>query len=257
MNMNGINYSSLFANTNMFGQSKSIRDDMDSKLKGRLTSTGAKKTETKKAEQDTVEFNSSARQINKAGYDRPKRRVEQKAENQSVEESFQLSDKAQKLLDELKEKYDNMEFRVARWSTDEEENYYASKCEKDFSVLIDPDALEAMAADDEVRAQYESILENATKTSDTLREELGEDADKIQNFTVSIDRDGKVTYTLQLIEDFNKRNAENAAKQKEALENMREEKKEEIKKEAEKESARRISADSLEELIAKVKEKLS
>ena len=36
-------------------------------------------------------------------------------------------------------------------SSDEEQDYYASKCTKDYSVLISPEALEQMAADESVR----------------------------------------------------------------------------------------------------------
>lgn len=250
MNMNGINYSSLFTNTNPFGKASVLKEEQDTKVRNKVTGTKERREEKRK-NQDSVEISGAGRELSKAIYEKPRMAVTQKSEN--AQDEYKLSDNAQKLLEELKEKYSNMEFRVMRWSSDEEEDYYARKCEKDFSVLIDPDALEAMAADEEVRAKYESVLEGATSTSDQLKEELGEDAAAVKNFTVSIDRDGKVSYSLQLIENFKKANEERAKAQKDSLEKAKEEKREESKKA----DADRIKADSLEELIEKVKSRLA
>ena len=93
-------------------------------------------------------------------------------------------------------KYDNMDIAVAEWSSDEEQDYYASMATKEYSVLINPELLEKMAADESVREQYESVLSGAGEKFDTLQEELGEDADKIKSFRISIDQDGNVSYAV-------------------------------------------------------------
>ena len=118
---------------------------------------------------DTVEINGKSRQLQKAGYDRPncvtpKQEEKYKAlDATGIQEGIELSDAAKNLLEELREKYGNMEISVAKWSSDEEQDYYARNCQKEYSVLIDPEALEAMAADESVREKYESILEDVMK----------------------------------------------------------------------------------------------
>lgn len=259
--MNGINYSSLFT------ENKSVNGSTS--FKGKL-SGGKKETAQKKAfDTDTVEINGQSRQIPKVGYDRPKAVVRQTSQDEAqaykkldengIQEGIELSDKAKKILDELREKYQNMDIKVLNWSSDDEQDYYAARTTKDYSVLIAPEALEAMANDDAEKEKYMSILDGAGKASETIKQELGEDAEKIKNFTISIDKDGKVSYAVQLIKDFAQRNKDNAKSVKEKIEQAREEKAKADKKEKMKnrEKAETIKADSLEELVSRIKEKLN
>ena len=248
--MNGINYSSLLSNTGLFSnQTTSVQEE--TKYKSGTTSKTSSKAANENVDHDTVEINGQSRQVQKAGYERPKR-VQQKPEEKykaldanGVQEGIELSDAA---LDLLKE------------STDEEQEYYASGCQKDYSVLINPELLEKMAADESVRAEYEAILDQADDHSAAIEEALGEDADQIKNFSITIDANGKVSYAVQLIKDFEERNAkrtEDASKK--SAEEIREKKLEEKrakKKEEEKERLERIQADSIDELIEKIKNKL-
>ena len=64
-------------------------------------------------------------------------------------ESVELSDDAKDLLKRLKKKYGNMDFVVANYSSDEEAQRYLAGGTKDYSVLIEPEVLEKMAADEE------------------------------------------------------------------------------------------------------------
>lgn len=261
--MNGINYSSLLSNTNLFSnQTKSVQEDTKYKAGSLIEKDSSSAVEN--ADHDTVEINGQSR-VQKAGYDRPKR-VQQKPEERykaldanGVQEGIELSDAAMDLLKELREKYGNMEISVAKWSTDEEQDYYARGCQKDYSVLIDPELLEKMAADESVRAEYESVLDQAGDHSAALEEALGEDADKIKSFSISIDANGKVSYAVQLIKDFEERNAKRAEGSEKSAEEIREEKLEErrAKRRAEeKERLERITADSMDDLIEKIKTKL-
>lgn len=231
--MNGIDYGTLLGNTNLFQQSDKVNGN--NLLRGKVTGTVKKQTYATDA-QDSVEISGKSREVQKAGYERPKAVVIQSTKSQESE----LSDAAKKLLEELREKYDNMKFTVARWTTEEEEDAYAQNCEKEFSVLIDPELLEQMAADEEVRAKYEDVLSGASEKSETLREELGEDAEKIENFTIAMDADGNISYIVQLVEDFAKQNKVDAKEQQE-----------EIKE------SRKVRAESMEELIASIKERLA
>lgn len=261
--MNGINYSSLLSNTSLFSnQTKSVQED--TKYKTSMVPEKENSNATEKVDHDTVEINGQSR-FQKAGYDRPKR-VQQKPEEKykaldvnGIQEGIELSDAAFDLLKELREKYGNMEITVAKWSTDEEQDYYARGCEKDYSVLMDPELLEKMAADESIRAEYEAVLDQAGKNTAELEEALGEDVDKIKNFSITIDANGKVSYTVQLIKDFEERNAKRAEALEKSAEEMREEKLEEKRAknaEEEKERLERITADSMEELMDKIKNKL-
>lgn len=236
--MNGIDYGTLFGNSSLFGQTDKVNNN--SLMKGKLTGVSKKKEEKADA-QDSVEISGKSREIPVAGYQKPKMKVTQNKQSQeatNIQES-ELSDAAKELLAELREKYTNMEFTVTSWNSDEEEEYYASKCEKDFSVLIDPQLLEQMAADEDVRVKYEEVLDGASGKSETLKEELGEDAEKIESFTIAIDGNGKVSYIVQLVEDFAKKNKIDKKEQQEEIKEKR-----------------KIRAESMEELLAAIKEKL-
>lgn len=253
--MNGVNYQSLLGNTNFF-------NNQESKVKNQAVNGnagfGKKSIESNRmnADWDTVEIDGQSRAIPKAGYDRPKRvSVNQqssykKVDENGIQEGIDLSKEAQSLLEELREKYSNMDIKVVNWSTDEEQDYYAAKTDKEYSVLIAPEALEAMAADEEVRSQYESVLENAGNNSNQLNEELGEDVQKIDKFSVTIDKDGNVSYMVTLIKDFEERNSQINKKstEKTVEEEQRKQKRADIKK---------IQAASMEELIAAIKKEIS
>ena len=97
----------------------------------------------------------------KAGYSKPKKTEssEYKPLNaDGIQEGVELSDAAKSLLEELREKYGNMDISVAEWSTDEEQDYYAEQSNKDYSVLINPELLEKMATDPAAREKYEKEL---------------------------------------------------------------------------------------------------
>jgi hypothetical protein len=123
-----------------------------------------------------------------------------------------------------------------------------------------------MAADESVREQYESIISSASETSDKLAQELGDDYDSIESFSINIDADGNTTYVVKLLKEMTESNKTNsktlAEKQQERLEEKKEEEKAEEKK-AEKEEQQeeleeeleenRIEASTLDELIEKIK----
>ena len=98
-----------------------------------------------------------------------------------------------------------------------------------------------MAADESVREKYESILDGAGESSKKMQEELGDDVKKIQSFTITIDKDGKVSYAVKLIQDFAERNEKRTEEARKAQQAKKEE---------------TIQADSIENLIAAIKAKL-
>lgn len=253
--MNGINYNTLLNNTGLYSNRSTSNDVVQQYAAANARNKQATDSKQANADKDTYEHTT----VNaKAGYEKPKS-VESKykaLDSNGVQEGIKLSDNAKKLLEELRKKYGNMSISVAEWSTDEEQDYYAGLTDKDYSVLINPELLEKMAADDSVREQYESVLSNAGKASETLKEELGEDVDKIKSFSITMDADGKITYAVKLLKDMTEQSKNNTKTQKDRIEEKRAERKEQEKKQQEKLETEKIEADSIEGLIAAIKEKL-
>jgi len=263
--MNGINYNTILSNTGLFSNKAASNDPVKSAVNAVANKVDDKKSANQtNADQDTYEH---SRQVKKAGYEKPANVAPSENKYKAldangVQEGIKLSDNAKNLLEELRKKYGNMSISVAEWSTDEEQDYYAGLTDKEYSVLINPELLEKMAADDSIREQYESVLDNAGKASETLKAELGEDADKIKSFSITIDADGKTKYAVQLIKDMteqskNDKKVSESDKQQERIEEKRAEKKEQEKERQEKLETEKIEADTLEDLIAAIKEKLN
>lgn len=259
--MNGINYSTLVGNSNVY-QSGSITEDIVSKNAAARTVESKKTSDARQTNADMDTYESGQARAARAGYERPKStKTKYKAlDADGVQEGIQLSDAAKKLLSELKEKYGNMQFTVATWSSDEEEEYYASQTSKDYSVLINPELLEKMAADESVRAEYESVLSGAGDKFKEFKDGLGADADKVTGFSISIDMDGKVSYAVKLLQGMAESSAQRAKEQQEKAAQDRQEERvqqrRDERRQAQEERYEKLQADSVEELIAAVKNKL-
>ncbi len=180
-------------------------------------------------------------------------------------ESPKLSEKAQSLLDKIKEKYgEKMDFMVASYSSEEEAQRYLSGGTKEYSVLINPELLEKMASEKDGEKKISSMIEDATSKLSDVAEKLGEDSDVVR-LGVSFDQDGNASYFAEL--------EKGSAKQRERIENARAEKKEQAAKEkkaAEKKAAKErlsgrddpyaydgkrttVYADSIDDLLEKIR----
>lgn len=172
----------------------------------------------------------------------------------------QLSDKAKALLQELKRSYNNADFYVADYDSEEEASEYLSRGTKDYSVLIDPEELERMANDDEVKKQNLSLLDESLNKLGEMKEELKASGreDEVVSLGVNIGKDGKVSYFAEL--------EKAGERQKEFVDKIREDKKEAAKEaEAEKagnpqdkynyEHSKRatVSADNVDDLLEQIK----
>ena len=201
-------------------------------------------------------YSSSVQSRKTASADSRKTDGTKKANNNSV----QLSDKAKALLQELKKTYKNADFYVAEYETDEEAAEYLSRGSKDYSVLIDPEELERMANDDEVKKQNLSLLDESLDKLGEMKEELKETGreDEVVSLGVNIGKDGQVSYFAQL--------EKAGERQKEFVDKIREEKKEAAKEaEAERtgkgqdkynyEHSKRatVTANSIEDLLDQIK----
>ena len=166
-------------------------------------------------------------------------------------EPVRLSEKAKKLLEELKKTYGNMDFIVANYDSDEEAAAYLSRGTKEYSVLIDPETLEQMAADKETKDKYIGILEDSVNQLSDIKNQLGDQKDEIKSIGISIDKDGNVSFFAEL--------EKAGERQKEFIERSREKRAEERaaedKKAYEHDRSKRttVYADSVEELLEQIK----
>ena len=112
-----------------------------------------------------------------------------------------LSDKAQKYYEKLKAKYSNMDFILV--SKDQKANAQANEAEskkgmyqssKELLVLIDSDKIEKMAEDEEYRAKYEGILNNAASRLNQMKDSLGSKADSVSSFGMTFDDHGNASF---------------------------------------------------------------
>lgn len=167
-----------------------------------------------------------------------------------------LSTKAQDYLEKLKEKYNMADIIIADYATDEEAQAYMAGAKKDYAVVITPDLLEKMATDEEAQTKYEGIIDQAMGNMTTIKEQLGEDADKVSGIGMTVDDDGNVKYFAMLDEQ----RVRDSERQEALKEKRAEEKKAEKKEEAQEKQEERITkktktikADSIEELIEKIR----
>lgn len=168
----------------------------------------------------------------------------------------QLSERAKALLEELKKTYTNMDFFVADYETDEEAASYLSRGTKEYSVLIDPETLEQMAADDTVKEKYLGILDGAKGQLDDIREELEDKGETVKNIGITIKDDGTVSYFANL--------EKNSEMQRERIEESKRQKQEEEAKTESQTAGNRwhpkegikkttVQADSIEELLDRIR----
>ena len=144
-------------------------------------------------------------------------KAEEAKETTGVQDKeVQLSDKAKALLEELKQKYGNMDFFVADFSTDEEAQSYLSRGTKEFSVLIDPATLEAMAEDEETKTKYTDMIDKATSQLAEIKDQLEEDeGTEVKRIGISFDSEGNMSMFAEL-EQISERRREAIAKEREA-----------------------------------------
>ena len=175
----------------------------------------------------------------------------------SADSKVKLSDRAQKVLDELKEKYGNTDFYVADFKSEEEAGQILANSTKDYGVVIKPEELEKMAEDAEYKDKIFQTISDAQSTLDEFRENLSEEEKgSVKRVGFSIGDDGKVSYFAEL-EKAGKAQSERIKKQREekAEEAKAEEKKAEKAKEKEPPTVRSyVKAESMDELGAKLRE---
>ncbi|MCM1027253.1 MAG: DUF6033 family protein [Roseburia sp.] len=171
-----------------------------------------------------------------------------------------LSDRAKKLLKDLQKSYGNMDFMIADYSTEEEAASYLSRGKNDYSVLLTPEELEKMAADEDYKKENLKTLDDAVAKLGEMKNQLGEQGEDVKRLGIAIGDDGEVSFFAEL--------EKTSEKQRERIERQRENRKEEAadaKKKAEQEKLQdagflqggvkrtTVYASSVEELSEKIK----
>lgn len=187
--MNGINnfYNDM---SNLSGKSKLA-------AKGYTDNFVDNKKTKGKSKYDTADFSDTLEKTQKKNDDI---KVEK---NSATEKTAELSETAQSYLDKLKEKYPDMDFIIADFSTDAEADKLLSQGKGEYNVLLTPDLLERMANDGETAAKYEAIIDESVGQFTEKAEELDDYREDVADkYGVSVDSKGTVNYYALLNDGF-------------------------------------------------------
>ncbi len=181
-----------------------------------------------------------------------------------------LSEKAAKYYEELKSKYQNMDFILVSKDMKEmaQANAGSFANPQKMVVLIDEEKIERMAEDEKYRKQYENVIASAQTKLPQLKQALGAFSG-VKGFGVQVKDNGVTSFFAVMSKSFNdqaarlekrrvekkaeKKEAEKKAEKKERQERL-EEKREEHRLETKKAEEEVFSADSIEELVKLVED---
>ena len=109
---------------------------------------------------------------------------------------LQLSEKASKYYEQLKQKYSDMDFvLVSNDEVDGAEQKAAQYANSNRTlVLIDADKIEKMAEDEDYRKQYEDIIGNAGSQLDQMKETLGSMVGNVKTYGIKVDDNGNTSF---------------------------------------------------------------
>lgn len=140
------------------------------------------------------------------------------------QKKVELSNNAKKLLKELQKTYNNTDFIVADYENEEEAAAYLSRGTSKYSVLLTPDELEKMAADEKVKNENLKTLDDAFAKLNEMKEKLGEKGQEVSRLGVVLGDNGEVSFFAEL--------EKSSQMQRERIEERRESNREEAKEDA-------------------------
>ena len=177
-----------------------------------------------------------------------------------------LSENARKYYEELKAKYQDMDFILVSKDMKEMAKANAGSFANPYKmvVLIDEEKIERMAADEQFRKQYEGVIASARNKMPELQKALG-NSSNVKGFGMQIDNNGAASFFAVMDKSFKEqadrierqrieKREEKKAAQKKAQKKEWEEKLEEKRLKNKETQDTVISADSIEELIKKVED---
>ena len=111
-----------------------------------------------------------------------------------------LSDQAKEYYDKLKAKFHNMEFIAVSkdMKSQAQQNAASYGNANKMVVLIDEEKLERMAEDESFRKKYEGIISMSQSKLAEAKNSLATSGANIRNFGISVDANGKETFSLRL-----------------------------------------------------------
>ena len=139
------------------------------------------------------------------------------------QKKVELSYNAKKLLKEMQKMYRNTDFIVADYESEEEAAAYLSRGTSKYSVLLTPEELEKMAADENVKNENLKTLDNAFAKLDEMKEKLGEKGQEVSRLGVVLGDNGEVSFFAEL--------EKSSQMQRERIEKQRESNREAAKEE--------------------------
>ncbi len=129
------------------------------------------------------------------------RAEKQKAAQKKLDDTYsKLSDRAKEYLNNLKERYGNMDIYVADDVDNSDAQTIMSSGTKEYSAMIDSKTLEAMAADEDVAANYEELINTSIGELEEVKDEFTEKGLNIGAVGISVNEDGEKTY-YSIIDD--------------------------------------------------------
>ncbi len=176
-----------------------------------------------------------------------------------------LSEKAQKYYDELKKKYNNMDFVLVDKDMKDQAKTQAANYANPMKmvVLIDEEKIEKMASDANYRKQYEGIISNATSGLSQMKQSIQTSGAQVKGYGIQVNDGGTLSYFAVLKKStaaqktrIEKKQAENkeAKKTKETKEAKEAKKTKEAQEQEENKQTITISASSIEELMKKIED---
>lgn len=183
------------------------------------------------------------------------RKVEQTKSAQNTRGDVKLSEGAQDILKQLQDKYGNMSFVVGSYRSDEEAQDILSRhtTDKEYSVLIDPETLEKMAADQAEKDKVIGTLDEALNSLTDIKNQLGDDAAKVKAFGISIGSDGKVSFFAEMQKASEKQQKIMEEKRTQRKEAAGAQEKQGEKKAEKKEKSYWVFASNAKELLQKIR----
>lgn len=177
-----------------------------------------------------------------------------------------LSENAKKYYEELKSKYQNMDFILVSKDMKEmaKANAGSFANPNKMVVLIDEEKIERMAADEQYRKQYESVIASAQNKLPELKQALGSSSN-VKGFGMQVNDNGASSFFAVMDKSFKaqadrlekqraEKKEEKKAAQKKAEKKEREEKLEEKRIKNRESQEVVITADSIEELMRKIED---
>lgn len=169
----------------------------------------------------------------------------------STRRSSGLSETAQNYLNELKQKYPDTNITVADFSSEQSKLSYMFGCSGGGNVAISANIVEKMATDFAAAAKYEKVIGGVSDLYERVEKHLDDRGQVLYGCGVVIDKNGKTSYWMIGGDKAPRKNPD--AAYKESVTKILEEKREKKKEEEKLKEKRLEQAETMEELLEKIK----